>query len=570
MKKTIFTLFVFLSIISISCSFESNTTDLTINLPTQLIENFSRDTTEITETDEILLYVSVNIEQYGRKTVTEVFTPKIIYNENHPEGYIEPINIDNLDKGSYNITIYIADSEDSLKSKEYSYYGKTKQPVFVKSGRTTQADIIIEEIIVEGGEYPEPQICTILFMNGDQLVAEFSGLPGETFEIPDAPKKTGYEFKEWNPEVDTTITESVTYNAVWTPINYTITYVLDDGTNAENNPTSYTIESDTITFTEPTKEGFTFVAWVDSDGITITQIQQGSTGDITITATWKENVVDEDDGVDNFLYTCNNNGTVSIGNSDSGYWHFSNSSGTPVGIAVITTGDNKGIYDYGNSVFIARTYTEDSETTLDEDIKTEISYILTTYESAKNAATTVYMDSTTTTSPENIIYPDLNELVSYFSSISGVWNLVYDYYAGHEKSDAPEYTFDPSWCFPVIRPAENIEITLPDSIQRQYRLINNSTEPYNDISKKSTDYVIWSSNNEDLAWVAEGEDLTCTYEDAPDAEQLEGYVITNSYGEITETTDVIITAHFDGDKDGIQDSGETIKQITITINPAEE
>lgn len=429
MKKTIFTLFVFLSIISISCSFESNTTDLTINLPTQLIENFSRDTTEITETDEILLYVSVNIEQYGRKTVTEVFTPKIIYNENHPEGYIEPINIDNLDKGSYNITIYIADSEDSLKSKEYSYYGKTKQPVFVKSGRTTQADIIIEEIIVEG---------------------------------------------------------------------------------------------------------------------------------------------DEDDGVDNFLYTCDNNGTVSIGNSDSGYWHFSNSNGTPAGIAVITTGEKKGIYDYGNSVFIARTYTEDSETTLDEDIKTEISYILTAYESAKSNASEVYMDSTTTTSPENIIYPDLNELVSYFSSISGVWNLVYDYYAGHEKSDAPEYTFDPSWCFPVIRPAENIEITLPDSIQRQYRLINSSANPYNDISKKSTDYVIWSSNNEDLAWVAEGEDLTCTYEDAPDAEQLEGYVITNSYGEITETTDVIITAHFDGDKDGIQDSGETIKQITITINPAEE
>lgn len=570
MKKIIFTLFVILSICFSSCSFESTSADLTINLPKQLIENFSRNTTDTSETDEILLYVSVNIEQYGRKTVTKVFTPKVIYNDIHPEGYIEPINIDNLDKGSYNITIYIADSEDSLKSKEYFYYGKTKQPVFVKSGRTTQANIIIEEIIVEGGEYPEPQICTILFMNGDELVAEFSGLPGETFEIPDAPKKTGYEFKEWNPEVDTTITESVTYNAVWTPINYTITYVLDDGINNKNNPDSYTIEDNTIAFNDPTKEGYTFTGWLDSENNKITNIKSGSTGDITITATWEIVSVEEDDGVKNFLYTCYNYGTVSIGKSDSGYWHFSNSNGTPAGVAVITTGDNKGIYDYGNSVFIARTYTEDSETTLDADIETEISYILTAYESAKNNASEVYMDSITTTSPENIIYPDLNELVSYFSSISGVWNLVYDYYAGHEKSDAPEYTFDPKWCFPVIRPAENIEITLPDSIQRQYRLINNTANPYNDISKMSPDYVLWSSNNEDLAWVAEGEDLTCTYEDAPTAAQMEGYVITNSYGEITETTDVIITAHFDGDQDGIQDSGETIKQITITINPAEE
>ena len=60
---------------------------------------------------------------------------------------------------------------------------------------------------------------------------------------------------------------------------------MDGGTNADN-PTTYTVD-DAITLADPTKEGFTFKGWM-LNGKAVTQIQKGSTGDITLTATWEE------------------------------------------------------------------------------------------------------------------------------------------------------------------------------------------------------------------------------------------------------------------------------------------
>jgi len=44
-----------------------------------------------------------------------------------------------------------------------------------------------------------------------------------------------------------------TYTATWTPIVYTISYDLADGTVATANPTEYTIETPTFTLNNPTK-----------------------------------------------------------------------------------------------------------------------------------------------------------------------------------------------------------------------------------------------------------------------------------------------------------------------------
>ncbi len=44
--------------------------------------------------------------------------------------------------------------------------------------------------------------------------------------------------------------------AKWTPINYAIAYVLYGGANHGDNPTTYTVESSTITLKDPTKDGF--------------------------------------------------------------------------------------------------------------------------------------------------------------------------------------------------------------------------------------------------------------------------------------------------------------------------
>lgn len=51
-----------------------------------------------------------------------------------------------------------------------------------------------------------------------------------------------------------------TLTAKWTPIDYSITYNLDGGT-VTGNPSSYNIDSETITLNKPTKVGHTFLGW---------------------------------------------------------------------------------------------------------------------------------------------------------------------------------------------------------------------------------------------------------------------------------------------------------------------
>ena len=74
----------------------------------------------------------------------------------------------------------------------------------------------------------------------------------------------------------------------FTPIEYTIQYVYNDGKATSTNPTTYTVESDTITLADATGAdwGKTFLEWHDENGQKITEIPTGSTGNRVITAYW--------------------------------------------------------------------------------------------------------------------------------------------------------------------------------------------------------------------------------------------------------------------------------------------
>lgn len=115
------------------------------------------------------------------------------------------------------------------------------------------------------------------------------------------PAKTGYTFDGWYEQSDfsgskvtsisTTDTGAKTYYAKWTPSSYTISYNLDGG-NVSGNPTTYTVESSTITINNPTKEGYTFTGWSGTDltgsnNMTVT-IPKGSTGNREYTAHWTD------------------------------------------------------------------------------------------------------------------------------------------------------------------------------------------------------------------------------------------------------------------------------------------
>ena len=85
-----------------------------------------------------------------------------------------------------------------------------------------------------------------------------------------------------------TANAGATLYAHWNVVNYTIGYTLNGG-SVSGNPTSYTIETNTITLNNPTRDGYTFKGWTGSNGETpqtTVQIAKGSTGNKTYTANW--------------------------------------------------------------------------------------------------------------------------------------------------------------------------------------------------------------------------------------------------------------------------------------------
>ena len=129
------------------------------------------------------------------------------------------------------------------------------------------------------------------FKGGKTLT--LTGKVGEAFTLTESPERVGYSFKEWKPALPEKYPEKDTeYTAVWVKEwDYTITYELEGGTNAEENPAGYNVETETITLKDPVKTGYTFAGWYKDGEFTdeITEIPQGFTGDITLYAKWLEN-----------------------------------------------------------------------------------------------------------------------------------------------------------------------------------------------------------------------------------------------------------------------------------------
>ena len=82
---------------------------------------------------------------------------------------------------------------------------------------------------------------------------------------------------------------SRTFTAVCDATNYTISYTLNGG-SVSGNPTSYNINTPTITLKNPSKTGYTFTGWTGSNGKTAQKtvtIPKGSTGNKSYTANWQ-------------------------------------------------------------------------------------------------------------------------------------------------------------------------------------------------------------------------------------------------------------------------------------------
>lgn len=143
---------------------------------------------------------------------------------------------------------------------------------------------------------------TVTFYDGSTALttpAQQIVLKNQTASAPATdPTKTGYTFDKWvtadggSTAYDFTkaVTGKTSVYASWTPVSYSITYILDGGT-AAGNPADYTIESGAITLKNPTKTGYSFTGWGGTDltgnNNTSVTIAAGSTENRTYTAYWK-------------------------------------------------------------------------------------------------------------------------------------------------------------------------------------------------------------------------------------------------------------------------------------------
>ena len=167
---------------------------------------------------------------------------------------------------------------------------------------------------------PETYTVTYFLNGGTNNVSNPSAFETNSGNITLAdPTRKGFAFRGWysDPGATTKVTiintnnpKDITLYARWEIIDYTITYILNGGTNSSSNPTSYNVHSGSITLADPTRSGYLFKGWYSDSGFNtkVTAIDTSKLTSITLYAKWKKFP---------FTYTINN-GEATITGYSSG------------------------------------------------------------------------------------------------------------------------------------------------------------------------------------------------------------------------------------------------------------
>lgn len=92
-------------------------------------------------------------------------------------------------------------------------------------------------------------------------------------------------------KVNTSGTSDITLYAKWVPVEYTITYVLNGGTNPADAVKTYHVASGTVTLPEPSKTGNSFAGWCKKSDLSDTPMKEFLTDvpvNLTLYAKWAE------------------------------------------------------------------------------------------------------------------------------------------------------------------------------------------------------------------------------------------------------------------------------------------
>ena len=225
---------------------------------------------------------------------------------------------DDATNGSGNATSFTSDTTSiTLRRPSKIGYGFKKWTVanasgFVVENQGTNIDIVeisAHEDLVLVAEWDKNNFRIIYDLNGGNLPTGVTNPNSFTYSTTgytttlNEPVKNGYTFTTWEL-VDGTATLSGTKNknlriatrndvylrAVWSEINYSISYSLPNGvTLLGESPVSYKSTDTTVAVTKATREGYTFNKWVVTPSAAATynsstgnlQIREG--GNITLT-----------------------------------------------------------------------------------------------------------------------------------------------------------------------------------------------------------------------------------------------------------------------------------------------
>lgn len=144
----------------------------------------------------------------------------------------------------------------------------------------------------EPNESTETRTYTVMFMSDGEEYAKVTSDWDKPVTFPEDPQKQGYTFAGWYDgdtkvnEIEQGYKDTVTLIAKWNIVDYAITYELGGGTNNASNPTSYTVESGSISLAQPQKYGYAFAGWYYGE----TQVDAVNPAwgcNVTLTAQWR-------------------------------------------------------------------------------------------------------------------------------------------------------------------------------------------------------------------------------------------------------------------------------------------
>lgn len=214
---------------------------------------------------------------------------KVGDNNNATAGVIDGL----LDTYSYGDTATLTATADTGYTFEGWYSGNS----LVCALETYTISNITSDILVYAKfEYITKTITYISTVIADNPNPETYNISNGTFNLLDL-SANGYKFMGWFTgeygegnkvsSIDSTSLVDITIYADWELVTYTIAYNLNNGVISGTNPTSYTIETETFTILNPTKDGTEFTGWTGTNLTSVTTtltIEKGSFGNLVFNA----------------------------------------------------------------------------------------------------------------------------------------------------------------------------------------------------------------------------------------------------------------------------------------------